>query len=92
MGIDTPLRLYELLVRRDEASSETLSMVETWEKGFRAYESQDYLAAKNVFGVISQKNKEDGVAKLYLDRCEKYLASPPDPENWDDGVDSLTEK
>ena len=92
VGIDTPLRLYELLDLQDEATKDLLDMVGTWEKGFRAYENQDFLAAKNIFNGIYQKNENDQVAKLYFDRCEKYLAAPPPPEIWDEGVDSLTEK
>jgi adenylate cyclase len=92
VGVNTPLRLYELLGLREEASKETLDMVKSWEQGFGAYENKDFLAAKNTFARAHQKNANDGTAKLYLDRCEKYLASPPTPEKWDDGVDSLTEK
>ncbi|MDR2619190.1 MAG: adenylate/guanylate cyclase domain-containing protein [Treponema sp.] len=92
VGINTPLRLYELLELREEASEETLDMVELWEKGFRAYENQEFLEAKNTFAAVLGKNGNDRVAKLYLGRCEKYLPSPPLPEKWDDGVDNLTEK
>ena len=67
-------------------------MVDSWVKGFAAYESKDFLAAKNTFATIFQKNEDDQVAKLYLGRCNKHLASPPSDEEWDDGVDSLTEK
>jgi adenylate cyclase len=92
VGVNTPLRLYELLGFRDGASKEMLDMVKSWEQGFEAYENKDFLAAKNTFAVVHQKNPDDGTAKLYLDRCEKYLATPPTPEKWDEGVDSLTEK
>jgi adenylate cyclase len=92
VGVNTPLRLYELLGLRGEASKEMLDMVKSWEQGFDAYENKDFLAAKNIFAVIHQKDANDGTARLYLDRCEKFLASPPTPEKWDDGVDSLTEK
>ncbi|MCL2478313.1 MAG: adenylate/guanylate cyclase domain-containing protein [Treponema sp.] len=92
VGINTPLRLYELLAQREDASKETLDMVKSWEHGFRAYESRNFLEAKNVFEVIHQKNENDTVALLYLDRCKKFLASPPPADIWDDGVDSLTEK
>jgi adenylate cyclase len=92
VGVNTPLRLYELLGFREGASGEMLDMVKSWEQGFDAYENKDFLAAKNTFAVIHQKNANDGTAKLYLDRCEKYLASPPSLEKWDGGVDSLTEK
>jgi adenylate cyclase len=92
VGVNTPLRLYELLGFRETASEELLDMVKSWNQGFDAYENKDFLAAKSTFAVIHQKNPDDGTARLYLDRSERYLASPPSPEKWDDGVDSLTEK
>ncbi|MCL2833139.1 MAG: adenylate/guanylate cyclase domain-containing protein [Treponema sp.] len=92
VGINTPLRLYELLDLREEAPAEILDMEKSWKQGFNAYENQDFMAAKNIFTVILQKNANDSVAKLYLDRCNKFIANPPAQEAWDDGVDSLTEK
>ena len=92
VGIDTPLRLYEVLEFKKEASKEMQDMVKSWDTGFEAYEGMDFKTARDLFYSIMQKNEKDMVAKLYFDRCEKYLATPPVPEKWDDGVDNLTEK
>jgi adenylate cyclase len=89
VGINTPLRLYELLDSRDEASRPLLDMLPIWDRAFTAYESRNFTEALNLFKSVYKTNLEDQVAKLYLDRCEKYLASPPD-EQWE-GVDNLTE-
>ena len=92
VGINTPLRLYELLDIKEGAPPELTEMVKSWEQGFAAYESKEFLAAANIFEVISRRNEADLAAKKYYDRCRKYLASPPDEESWDEGVDNLTEK
>ena len=92
VGIDEPLRLYELLETKEETSEELRSMIQTWEKAFIAYEAKNFLEAKNMFAMIYQKNEEDQVAQLYAERCAEYLASPPGPEKWNDGIDNLTEK
>jgi len=92
VGINTPIRLYELLDIACEAPPELLAMVKSWEQGFAAYEKRDFLAAQNIFQVIFQKNSADLTAKKYLDRCTRYLAEPPAMNAWDDGVDNLTEK
>ncbi|GHV77183.1 adenylate/guanylate cyclase domain-containing protein [Spirochaetia bacterium] len=92
VGVDTPLRLYELLDIREGAPQATLDMLGLWDRGFNAYENRDFPAALELFKTISQRNDQDRVAKLYLDRCEKYIAAPPAPETWDNGVDNLTEK
>jgi adenylate cyclase len=92
VGINTPLRLYELLDIRDEAPPELLVMVKSWEQAFAAYERRDFLAAQNIFHMIFQRSSADLAAKKYLDRCTKYLTAPPDDAAWDDGVDNLPEK
>ncbi|GHV41359.1 adenylate/guanylate cyclase domain-containing protein [Spirochaetia bacterium] len=92
VGVNTPLRLYELLDTREDASPKTLKLVEVWEQGFAAYEKQKFPEALKVFKAICQADAQDLVAKKYLDRCEKYIAAPPTDEKWDDGVDNLTEK
>jgi adenylate cyclase len=92
VGVDTPLRLYEVLELREDAPRATLDMLNNWNRAFSAYENQDFPEALNLFNAICQENQQDGVAKLYLDRCKKYTAEPPVPEKWDNGVDNLTEK
>jgi class 3 adenylate cyclase len=92
VGVNTPLRLYELLDLKETAAPELAAMVPHWEQGFAAYEKRDFAEALTVFKPIYEANGEDRVAKLYIDRCEKYLAAPPTDEKWDNGVDNLTEK
>jgi adenylate cyclase len=92
VGVKTPLRLYELLELRECAPQALLDMVTLWDKGFEAYEAKEFLEAKNIFDAVRQRDNSDTVAKLYLGRCEKYLAAPPASEKWDNGVDNLTEK
>jgi class 3 adenylate cyclase/CHASE2 domain-containing sensor protein len=92
VGINTPLRLFELLDTAAEASPELLEMVKNWEQAFALYEKRDFSGAKNIFEGVFQKNGNDMAAKKYLDRCAKYIETPPDEKVWDDGVDNLTEK
>jgi class 3 adenylate cyclase len=92
VGINTPLRLYELLDLREEASPKLLAMVKVWEEGFAAYERKDFPGAAGIFGGIYEKNASDLCAKKYRDRCNAYRAAPPPEEKWDNGVDNLSEK
>jgi class 3 adenylate cyclase/CHASE2 domain-containing sensor protein len=92
VGINTPLRLYELLDTAAEAPPELLEMVKNWEQGFALYEQRDFSAAGKIFEAIYQKNNEDKAAKMYAARCSKYIETPPDEKSWDNGVDNLTEK
>jgi hypothetical protein len=92
VGINTPLRLYELLDIANEAHPDLPAMAKSWEEGFKAYETRNFPVAKNIFEAIYQRNNEDLAAKKYLDRCIKYIATPPNDATWDNGVDNLTEK
>jgi adenylate cyclase len=92
VGINTPLRLYELLDIRQDAPPQLLEMVKNWEQGFTLYERKDFPSASDIFQSIYGQNESDLAAKKYLDRCQKYLASPPDDSLWDSGIDNLTEK
>jgi len=92
VGINTPLRLYELLDVASEAPPELLDMVKNWEEAFKLYENKDFKTAGDIFKAICDKNDRDMAAKKYLNRCVKYSESPPDDKIWDNGVDNLTEK
>ncbi|MCL2066696.1 MAG: adenylate/guanylate cyclase domain-containing protein [Treponema sp.] len=92
VGINTPLRLFELLDIAEDAPSDLTAMVKSWEQGFGAYENRDFRAARDIFNAIYQQNSNDLAAKLYLNRCDKYLVSTPDAAAWNEGVDNLTEK
>ncbi|MCL2185221.1 MAG: adenylate/guanylate cyclase domain-containing protein [Treponema sp.] len=92
VGVNTPIRLFELIDIANEASPELVEMVKSWEQAFNLYEKKDFLAAKDIFQTIFNGNNKDNVAKKYLKRCIDFLASPPADDIWDDGVDNLTEK
>jgi class 3 adenylate cyclase len=92
VGVNTPMRLYELLDTAREAPSDLLAMIQNWEQGFALYEKRNFTAAQNIFKLIYEKNNADLVAKKYMDRCGAYTTTPPDAAAWDDAVDNLTEK
>ena len=95
VGINTPLRLYELLAINDEQLSMgngkvSRDEIERWEEAIDLYEKRNFNGALELFKSIMEKNPDDKVAELYAGRCEKYETNPP-PDNWD-AVNNLTEK
>jgi len=92
VGVNTPLRLYELLDIASEAPKELLEMTANWEQAFNFYEDKNFTAAKKIFEDICGRNSTDMAAKKYLNRCISLISSPPDDKTWDDGIDNLTEK
>jgi adenylate cyclase len=90
VGIPVPLRLFELLEIKSDAPQSMLDMIGAWEGAFNVYENRDFESAEKLFNDIYQNDTEDSTAKLYADRCAKFITTPP-PKEWD-GVDNLTEK
>jgi len=85
VGINTPLRLYELLPMDTEQGA-----VETWEKALDLYERRDFRKAFGLFVSLLKRYPQDNAAKVYALRCKAYVETPP-PENWD-AVKNLTNK
>jgi adenylate cyclase len=88
VGINTPLRLYELLGLRSDAAEP--AALAAWEEALALYEKREFPAAEAIFTSIAVRDDTDGAARLYTDRCREYAASPPPPD-WD-GVNNLTQK
>ena len=89
VGINTPLRIYELLEIRAEAPRPLVEAAKFWEEAMGLYEEGKFGEAAAIFAAIGEKDGEDRTAPFYRDRCEKYAAGGPPP---DFPVDNLTEK
>jgi len=92
VGINTPLRLYEVLGISSEhlENSNEQMAVKIWEQGIDLFEGRDFGQALNLFKSVKQIQKDDLVADLYIERCKDYMKEPP-PADWD-AVRNLTEK
>jgi adenylate cyclase len=90
VGINTPLRLYELLNVKNSAAEKEVAAVERWENAIALYEQQRFSEAAAIFGFLAGESPDDRVAELYAGRCLNYQANPP-PKEWD-AVANLTEK
>ena len=90
VGVNTPLRLYELLGIMDEAEPLAIELAGRWEEAIDLYEKQDFEAARKSFFSIAGQAPNDGVATLYVTRCDDFLRKPP-ATDWD-GVFNLTQK
>ncbi|MDR1901962.1 MAG: CHASE2 domain-containing protein [Treponema sp.] len=91
VGINTPVRLYELLEISANADTEMYDMLKVWEQALRLYEEEkDFSGAGRLFQSLFAQNQNDQVAKLYLSRCNEYIRNPPSA-GWD-AVNNLTQK
>jgi len=85
VGINAPLRLYELLPMDTEQGA-----VETWEKALDLYERRDFRKAFALFASLLKRYPKDNAAKVYALRCKAFVETPP-PDDWD-AVRNLTNK
>ena len=90
VGINTPLRLYELLNLYEKADTAAKNNVLLWEKAMDSYEGRQFETALKQFRSLSANNPNDKTAALYEARCMKFINNAP-PADWD-AVNNLTEK
>lgn len=86
VGRKKPVRVFEILGERGEVSEENLAGIAAFEQALEAYRQGNWVEALNLF----QEIKNDMLAQMYVDRCQKLIASG-DREEWT-GVYELKEK
>ncbi len=90
VGKQEPVGIYELLGRKEELSSEMLTLRDLFEQGLSAYRKQDWQLAQQYFENCLQIQPSDRPTQLYLERLQTLQKNPP-PQDWD-GVWRLTKK
>jgi adenylate cyclase len=90
VGINEPVRLYELLETAENALPEQKRLAEVFRQALERFEDRDWNRAAEGFTEALSVFAGDAPAQKYLDRCASCLANPP-PDDWD-GVYNLTEK
>ena len=84
------LAVYELLGMADHGALQTPEWVTAYEAGLDAYARRDWSGAIELFESAIAIRGDDLPSQIFVERCRKYLASPP-PEDWT-AVSILAEK
>ena len=90
VGINEPVRIYEALELKADATPAMQNKVELFHRAHTLFESRDWEGAQSGFRGVLKMHPDDGPSRLFLERCRECLKSPP-PDDWD-GVISLGEK
>ena len=90
VGINQPVRLYELIEERGRAGRSVEEAVEVFHRGLEQFEAKDWAGARASFEEVLRLLPEDGPAKRYIKSCQEFEAKAP-PSGWD-GVFNLTTK
>jgi adenylate cyclase len=76
-----PVKIFELL--SEEALPAGLQeWLKEYELGYELYLKKQFSEALSHFDKASQLGTDDEVSKLYIERCQEYMATPPPPD-WD---------
>ena len=86
MGINTPVRVYELLAKKGELTEEQTKGVAYFAKGLELYRKQEWDEAMKYFNATFKFMADDPPSKIFIARCEEFKANPPviaPGEEWD---------
>ena len=84
-GRTSPVRIAELMARKQDASSEQIWLCEIFANAMRAYESQEWPGGCHNFSEILKAFPNDGPARFYLKRCQDYRETAP-VGSWDASI------
>lgn len=73
INIENPIRLYELIDKKEFSSDKDRFDINIWEKAMDFFESKDYSSAYEHFKIFYNKNPDDGVAAYYISLLERYF-------------------
>jgi adenylate cyclase len=90
VGINKPVRLYELVDERSLADSATKEAIDVFEEGLTQFEQREWDKAQESFQHTLRIRPDDGPASFFAKRCGDFMKKAP-PANWD-GVFNLNMK
>jgi adenylate cyclase len=77
MGIEQPVRLYELIDERAAVDDATLEAVELFHRGQALYEERRFEEAIEQFRKVQAVLPGDGPSEIFIKRCQKYQEQVP---------------
>ena len=89
-GKKLPIKIFEVVCRKEELNEKTLKVVQTFEAGLKLYREQQFKDAISLFRTVKNLKDDDDASSVYIGRCEEFMKSPP-PKDWD-GVYVMTSK
>ena len=82
-GKTKPVAIYEILdYHTEESYPQMIDALRHFKSGLVKYRQQKWNDAKGEFGEVLALNEHDKAAKMYIERCDHFLANPPG-QDWD---------
>jgi adenylate cyclase len=90
VGKAEPIRVFQLLDRKNQTSGILADVVDRYHKGLSLIRDRNFVEAEAAFRACVEMMPNDGPSQTHLARCQQFLITPP-PSDWD-GVLELKEK
>ncbi len=90
IGKQQPIKIYELLGKKDEMKESIRKILPFYNEGLRHYQNQNWEEGIECFEKALNIDEDDGPALTYFERCLTFQMHPP-PKNWD-GVFTMRNK
>jgi adenylate cyclase len=81
-GKTKPGEIYEVLADAGDESPKLRKIIDLTSQGRVLFEARQFSKARECYGQLLEMNPDDGVARLYQQRCDHFMANPP-PADWD---------
>ncbi|HKM15401.1 MAG TPA: adenylate/guanylate cyclase domain-containing protein [Marinospirillum sp.] len=81
-GKDYPVKVYQPLCLKDEATSELNEELQALDKALLAFRTQDFVQSKKIFSQLQEDNPNIYQYTLYLERIQILEKEPP-AKDWD---------
>jgi adenylate cyclase len=85
-GKREPVKVFELIGRRADTTTERLTSVEAFHRALDLYDGRQFAAAESAFSALAES---DPAAAMYAERCGHYLSEPP-PADWNGAFELKT--
>lgn len=82
VGINTPVRVYELLAKKGELDEKHKKGIAYFAKGLELYRKQSWDDAVKYFNETFKYVPDDPPAQVFIERCQEFKANPPGSD-WD---------
>ena len=90
VGVDEPVRLYELIDEKSATDADTIEAVDLFHEGLELFESRKWDEAIAQFRKVQKILPGDGPSEVFIKRCQGFKKKPP-VASWD-GVFNLSVK
>jgi adenylate cyclase len=73
-GKNLPVRIFELISRKEDVSTDKIELVELYNQGLKYYQDKKWRDALDIFEKVLSTYSADGPSEFYKSRCESIIS------------------